>query len=122
MCAIYVFGLLLGGWGLSVLTKGEVTISRQLTGPTTLRGHAATILGIVWTAIGASTLLVALFSGAAVQLVAQLPDEVRFLVGCVRGISLCTVVAGIVVFVVTMLIILSLPGGEDSDGDEADTA
>lgn len=86
------------------------------------RGHAATILGIVWTAIGASTLLVALFSGAAVQLVAQLPDEVRFLVGCVRGISLCTVVAGIVVFVVTMLIILSLPGGEDSDGDEADTA
>jgi hypothetical protein len=66
-------------------------------------------------------LLVALFSGAAVQLVAQLPDEVRFLVGCVRGISLRTVVTGIVVFMLTMLIILFLPSGERGEEDEGDT-
>jgi hypothetical protein len=118
MCAIYAFSLLLGGWGLYVLIQGEVTVSRRLSGPTTIRGPAATVLGILWTAIGASTLLVALFSGAAVWVVAQLPDDVRFLVGCVRGISLCTVVLGILVFMLTMLIILFLPDGEGKNGND----
>jgi hypothetical protein len=121
MCAIYAFSLLLSGFGLHILITGEATMPRKLSGSVRLRGTGATILGLIWTAIGASTLLVAVFSGTAVRVAAMLPDEVRFLVGVVRGVSQCTVIAGILVFMLTLLVILFLPSGDGDGEDGADT-
>jgi hypothetical protein len=109
--SLLAFSLILLVVGLLTLARGELVIRRR-TSAAAPQGTLAYVIGAIWAVIGAETLCVALGSGTAVRLAQQLPDDLRFLVGITRGLSQLTVIVGIIVFLITMVAILLIPGNQ----------
>ena len=107
MCSLLAFSLILLVLGLVSLAKGELGIRRK-NSAAAIRGKPAYVIGAVWTVTGAGMLCVALGSGTAVRLLRQLSD-IPFIVGIARGLSQLAIIAGIVIFLTTALVVLFVP-------------